>query len=89
LTALRPPVSATVVGADMNSWSDEEAAVRLVRAALPDSPPHDRLVTRGAFPADHIFFRSGPAGPSASRYRVLERTFGSDHHGRALLLTWP
>ena len=89
LADARPPTSGTVVGADMNTWSADEAAVRSLREALPDSPPPDRLVTRGAFPADHIFFRGGAGGPYASRYHVLERTFGSDHHGRALLLTWP
>ena len=85
---LRPSVSGSVVGADMNTWSEDEAAVLVMRGALTESPPHDRLVTRGSFPADHIFFRSGSGGPQASRYRVLERTFGSDHRGRALLLSW-
>ncbi|HUF75924.1 MAG TPA: endonuclease/exonuclease/phosphatase family protein [Longimicrobiales bacterium] len=89
LAELRPPVSGTVVGADMNTWSADEAAVRVMRVALPESPPHDRLATRGAFPADHIFFRSGLGGPLASGYRVVERTFGSDHHARSLSLTWP
>ena len=89
LADARAPASGTVVGADMNTWSAQEAAVLVMQDVLPDSPPHDRLVTRGVFPADHIFFGSGQDGPVASRYRVLERTFGSDHHGRALLLAWP
>lgn len=89
LAELRPGTSGTIVGADMNTWSDDESAVDLMRLGLPDSPPPDRLRTRWIFPADHIFFEAGPGGPSTRGYRVLEEDFGSDHHGRALLLSWP
>lgn len=84
-----PPTSGTVVGADMNTWSAEESAVDIMRLALPASPPHDRLSTRGIFPADHIFFEAGRGSPSAQGYAVLTRSYGSDHQGRTLLLSWP
>jgi endonuclease/exonuclease/phosphatase family metal-dependent hydrolase len=77
----------TLVGGDMNSWSSKETAVRLMRRAFPDSPPDDGLTTRGIFPTDHVFFRSDAGYLRPSELRVLERSYGSDHRGRALLLT--
>jgi endonuclease/exonuclease/phosphatase family metal-dependent hydrolase len=77
----------TLVGGDMNSWSPRESAVRLMRRAFPDSPPDDGVTTRGVFPTDHVFFRSGSDYLRPSGYRVLGSSYGSDHRGRALLLT--
>jgi endonuclease/exonuclease/phosphatase family metal-dependent hydrolase len=87
LNAERLADAGTLVGGDMNSWSSKETAVRLMRRAFPDSPPDDGLTTRGIFPTDHVFFRSDAGYLRASELRVLERSYGSDHRGRALLLT--
>jgi len=74
----------TLVGGDFNAWSGFETAVRLFRAALPDSPRWDGDPTRGPFPTDHIFFRSGPdpepgVALLADSYQRLDVRYGSDH----------
>jgi endonuclease/exonuclease/phosphatase family metal-dependent hydrolase len=83
----------TLVGGDFNTWSGWESALRMFRAAFPDSPAWDGLSTMGLFPTDHIFFRRGsmgsvPAeGPNplvAESYRRIENRYSSDHHGRVL-----
>lgn len=87
LNAERFADAGTVVGGDLNAWTSKETAVRLMRRAFPDSPPDDGLATRGVFAADHVFFRSQADDLHASTYRVLDSRYGSDHHGRVLLLT--
>jgi endonuclease/exonuclease/phosphatase family metal-dependent hydrolase len=85
----------TLVGGDFNTWSGGESALKMVRAAFPDSPPWDGLSTMGPFPTDHIFFRKGSTGgdpvegPSplvADSYRRIDRRYSSDHHGRFVWL---
>jgi endonuclease/exonuclease/phosphatase family metal-dependent hydrolase len=87
LNAERFADGGTVVGGDLNSWASQETAVRLMRRAFPESPPDDGLATRGVFPTDHVFFRTEADDMQVSTYRVLESDYGSDHRGRALLLT--
>ncbi len=81
-----PGVSATVVGADLNTWAPDETAALLMRRAFPQSPPWDGRTTRGPFPTDHLFFRSGGDGPHLSDYRVVESNYHSDHRARIVLL---
>jgi endonuclease/exonuclease/phosphatase (EEP) superfamily protein YafD len=77
-------VPPTIVGGDFNTWSGYESALRLFRAAFPDSPRWDGKSTRGVFPTDHVFFRRGVGpGPGvallAESYRPLRFRYGSDH----------
>ena len=81
-----PGVSATVVGADLNTWAPDETAALLMRRAFPQSPPWDGRATRGSFPTDHLFFRSRVDGPQVSDYRVVESNYHSDHLARIVLL---
>ena len=81
-----PGVSATVVGADLNTWAPHETTVLLMRRAFPQSPPWDGRPTRGSFPTDHLFFRSKVDGPQVSDYRVVEDNHHSDHLARIVLL---
>jgi len=74
----------TIVGGDFNTWSGYESALRLFRAAFPDSPPWGGKSTRGVFPTDHVFFRRGADTGSgvtlpAESYRRLRLRYGSDH----------
>jgi len=80
----------TIVGGDFNTWSGYESALRLFRAAFPDSPPWGGESTRGVFPTDHVFFRRGVGpGPGvallADSFRRLRFRYGSDHRP---LLVW-
>ncbi len=85
-----PEDAATVVGGDFNTWAENEAVLRHMRAAFPDSPAWDGLPTRGGFPTDHIFFRrAGPGAVEAGRYRRVEDAFHSDHQARILFLRNP
>jgi endonuclease/exonuclease/phosphatase family metal-dependent hydrolase len=81
-----PGVSATVVGADLNTWARKETAELLLRRAFPQSPPWDERGTRGSFPTDHLFFRSGGDDFHVSGYRVIESDYSSDHRARLLFL---
>jgi endonuclease/exonuclease/phosphatase family metal-dependent hydrolase len=87
LNAERFADAGMLVGGDLNSWNSNETAVRLMREAFPETPPDDGLATRGVFPTDHVFFRGDSDYLQPSRYRVLGSSYGSDHRGRALLLT--
>ena len=81
-----PGVSATVVGADLNTWAPNETAALLMWRAFPQSPPWDGRATRGSFPTDHLFFRSRVDGPQVSDYRIVESNYHSDHLARIVLL---
>ncbi len=81
-----PGVSATVVGAGINTWAPHETTVLLMRRAFPQSPPWDGRSTRGSFPTDHLFFRNKVDGPQVSDYRVVEDDYHSDHLARIVLL---
>lgn len=79
--------AATIVGADMNTWAGNEAALKRMRDAFPQSPAWDGLGTRGSFPADHIFFRSRDATAfDVEGYVRVADTYSSDHHARRLTL---
>ena len=81
-----PGVSATVVGADLNTWVANETAALLMRRAFPQSPPWDGRATRGSFPTDYLFFRSSLGGPQVSNSRVIESHYLSDHLARMVLV---
>jgi endonuclease/exonuclease/phosphatase family metal-dependent hydrolase len=81
-------VSATVVGADLNTWVGNEASLRLMWGAFPESPPWDGLGTwRMGLPLDHMFFRRDPdIALDVEGYRRIPDRYGSDHHGRRFTL---
>lgn len=81
-------VDGTLVGADMNTWAGNEAALQRMREAFPESPEWDGLDTRGGFPADHVFFRTGAGSAlTVGAYARVEETYGSDHHPRRASVT--
>jgi hypothetical protein len=81
-------VDATVVGADMNTWAGNEAALQRMFMAFPQSPPWDGLPTRAGVPADHIFFEAESGARLApSSYARIEDRYGSDHHPRRLSIS--
>ncbi|HET9985698.1 MAG TPA: endonuclease/exonuclease/phosphatase family protein [Longimicrobiales bacterium] len=75
---------ATVLGGDLNTWSDErlETAVPYLRAHFPGTPPERGPATFSAGwyarRLDHLFFRL-PEG-SASEVRRIDDRYGSDHY---------
>jgi len=80
---------ATVLGADMNTWAGNEAALRRMQQAFPQSPEWDGLTTRGLFPTDHIFFRARDAASfDIEGYERVTDTYSSDHHARRLELRY-
>lgn len=82
LDARLPGVAATLVGADLNTWTADETAILLMRRAFAQSPLWDGQNTRGPFPTDHMFFRSSEGGPQLSGYRLTDRAYMSDHKAR-------
>jgi endonuclease/exonuclease/phosphatase family metal-dependent hydrolase len=75
---------ATVAAGDANVWSHNDAALRRLREAFPDSPEAVRGGTRGPFPADHLLFRraagEGAAGSIVpGSYRHFASDYNSDH----------
>lgn len=78
----------TLAAGDANTWSAQDAALRRLRDAFPDSPASLEEGTRGAFPADHLFFRRPPADTGArllpGTYRRVAYAYGSDHHALAV-----
>lgn len=79
----------TLVGGDFNTWSSRETALKRMRIAFPDSPPWDGDPTRGPFPTDHLFFRSGTGSDAAlvtGSYGRLARSYYSDHRARVVRL---
>jgi len=85
IEAARGSAIPTLAAGDANTWSSQDAALRRLRDALPDSPAPLGEGTRGPFPADHLFFRRLPgdtgAGLLPGTYRRLADAYGSDHHG--------
>ena len=75
------PIS-TLLAGDFNTWSDRETTLRRLREQFPDSPPPLEEGTHGAFPTDHILFRSGSEGVvlRENSYVRLEERYYSDHH---------
>ena len=78
----------TVVAGDMNTWSANETVILRMLSAYPDSPDPGDGQTRGAWPADHIFFRAGngPFEIVDGSYEILANDFGSDHRPRRVVL---
>ena len=84
-----PVTNVVVIGGDFNTWAANESGLLYMRRAFPESPSWDGRGTRGSFPADHIFFRRGSFGMfGLENYRRIENTYGSDHHGRRVELTF-
>lgn len=84
-----PLTAAVVVGGDFNTWVANETALKFMRRDFPESPAHDDLGTRGAFPADHIFFRRGSYQAfSIESYQRVENGYGSDHQARRITMRY-
>lgn len=81
-----PLTKAVVVGGDFNAWVSNETALKLMRAAFPESPEWDGLGTRGAFPPDHIFFRQRGRAFLIEDYQRVGELYGSDHNARRVTL---
>ena len=79
-----PHPTSTVLAGDLNTWSDRETTLRLLREYFPDSPPPLGQGTHGSFPTDHILFRmSDTAGAPhlvEGSYLRVEDSHHSDHH---------
>lgn len=91
IEAQRGAAISTIAAGDANTWSTNDAALRRLREAFPDSPPPLAGGTRGPFPADHLFFRS-PAGAGGAllpgTWRRLPSHYHSDHFGVAVTLAF-
>jgi endonuclease/exonuclease/phosphatase family metal-dependent hydrolase len=84
-----PLTQVVVVGGDFNTWVGSETTLRRMRRAFPHSPEWDGAGTRGSFPADHIFFRRRSFEAfEATEYRRVPERYGSDHHGRRVVLRY-
>lgn len=75
-------VTATVVGADLNTWDGpSEAAYTRLRDAFPETPAPSKVPTFGLFRRrfDFLFFRVPPTWLRG--YRVIsDNRYGSDHY---------
>jgi endonuclease/exonuclease/phosphatase family metal-dependent hydrolase len=78
-----------VVAGDLNTWSSRETVIQRMLETYPDSPDPGREKTRGDWPPDHLFFRSGAGGWALveGSYRVIPDEHGSDHRARLAVLT--
>ena len=79
----------TILGGDFNTWSASEATLKRLALEFPDSPPWDGRPTRGAFPTDHILYRSVQGSRIdlvEESYGRLEENYGSDHVARIVWL---
>ena len=93
---LQDPAVATVVGGDFTyvgsvyiDGAETETTLQRMARWFPDSPPIDRVPTRGGFTTDHIFFRAGPEGRMQvmeGSYRRIDEHYGSDHQARLMLV---
>lgn len=84
-----PQTAAVLVGGDFNTWAGNETALKFMRRDFPESPAYDGEGTRGAFPADHIFFRRNSYEAfSLENYHRVEDGYGSDHHARRATLLY-
>ena len=76
--------TSTVLAGDLNTWSEGETALQLLREYFSDSPPPLGVATRGQFPTDHLLFRRSekPGSPRLidGSYRRIENRYNSDHH---------
>jgi endonuclease/exonuclease/phosphatase family metal-dependent hydrolase len=82
----------TLLGGDLNTWSDSETSLIHLREWFSDSPPPLAAPTRGAFPTDHILFRQGPGRAPRlldDTYVRLADRYRSDHHGIRARLRFP
>lgn len=88
LAVLPDSGSASLIGGDFNTWSESETVIQWMSEAFPDSPPAEGEPTRGAFPADHIFFRSVGSGITldTTRYLTYDDAHSSDHKARGVVL---
>jgi hypothetical protein len=80
---------ATIIGGDVNSWSEKETVIRHLSERFPESPRVTSEGTRGGYPTDHMFLRTFEGSTivlEESSYRVVPEAYGSDHHGRLLTL---
>jgi len=82
---------ATVLAGDFNTWSDRETALLRLRDLFPESPPALGEGTHGAFPTDHILFRSAGTGVELveGSYDRLDAGYGSDHFPIRLRVSFP
>jgi endonuclease/exonuclease/phosphatase family metal-dependent hydrolase len=81
--------AATVIGGDVNTWSEKETVIRHLVERFPESPLPTDEGTRGPFPTDHLFVRAAPgSGVSVTEasYRVIPEDYSSDHRARVLEL---
>lgn len=79
----------SVIGGDVNSWSEKETVIRHLSEQFPDSPAPTSEGTRGSYPTDHMFvrtFEGSNVSVADNSYRVIPDTYGSDHRGRLLTL---
>lgn len=82
-----PLTQVVVVGGDFNTWAANESALQIMRREFPESPAWDGLGTRGAFPADHVFFRRRAYTQfELEGYARIDDTYGSDHNARRVTL---
>jgi endonuclease/exonuclease/phosphatase family metal-dependent hydrolase len=80
---------ATAVGGDVNTYSGQETALRVLWKSFPESPAWDGEPTRGTFPTDHVFFRKGPMSRIElveGSYRRIDDSYLSDHQARIIWL---
>mgnify|MGYP001827175346 FL=1 len=79
----------SVIGGDVNSWSEKESVIRHLSRQFPDSPPPSGEGTRGSYPTDHMFVRTfdgSNVSVADASYRVVPDEYGSDHRGKMLTL---
>ena len=79
----------SVIGGDVNTWSEKESVIRHLSEQFPDSPPPTGEGTRGSYPTDHMFvrtFEGSNVSVADSSYRIVPDTYGSDHRGKMLTL---
>lgn len=82
---------ATIIGGDVNSWSEKETVIRHLSERFPESPRATAEGTRGGYPTDHIFLRTVEGSTivlDEASYRVVPDEYGSDHRGRVLSLSF-
>ncbi len=82
---------ATIIGGDVNSWSEKESVIRHLSERFPESPTATAEGTRGGYPTDHMFLRTFEGSTivlDEGSYRVVPDEYGSDHRGRVLTLSF-
>jgi endonuclease/exonuclease/phosphatase family metal-dependent hydrolase len=82
---------ATIMGGDVNSWSEKESVIRHLTERFPESPKATAEGTRGSYPTDHMFLRTvegSKVSLDEGSYRVVPDEYGSDHRGRVLTVSF-